>query len=31
VNWSDNWTEEDVADAQRASLSRFEEREREEI
>ena len=31
VNWSNNWTEEDVADAQRASLSRFEEREREEI
>jgi len=30
VDWSDTWTNEDLADAQRASLSRFEEIEREE-
>jgi hypothetical protein len=30
VDWSDTWTEEDLADVQRASLSRFDEREREE-
>lgn len=30
VDWSDAWTNEDLADAQRASLSRFEEIEREE-
>jgi hypothetical protein len=30
VAWSDTWTEEDLADVQRASLSRFDEREREE-
>jgi hypothetical protein len=29
VNWSATWTEEDLADVQRASLSRFDERERE--
>ena len=29
VDWSATWTEEDLADAQRASLSRFDERERE--
>lgn len=28
VNWSATWTEEDLAEVQRASLSRFEERER---
>jgi hypothetical protein len=28
VDWSDTWTEEDLADAQRASLSNFDERER---
>ena len=28
VDWSDTWTEEDFADAQRASLSGFEDRER---
>ena len=31
VDWSDTWTEEDLADARRASLSTFDEREREEI
>jgi hypothetical protein len=30
VDWSDTWTSEDIADAQRASLSRFDETEREE-
>jgi hypothetical protein len=30
VDWSDTWSEEDLADAQRASLSNFDEREREE-
>ena len=30
VDWSDSWTEEDLADARRASLSTFDEREREE-
>jgi len=30
VEWSDTWTEEDIADATRASLSRFDERERED-
>jgi hypothetical protein len=30
VDWSDTWTEEDLVDVQRASLSRFDEREREE-
>lgn len=29
VEWSDTWTEEDLADAQRASLSRFDQMERE--
>ena len=29
VDWSATWTEEDLADAQRASLSSFDERERE--
>ena len=27
VNWSDTWTEEDLADARNASLSRFEDQE----
>jgi len=27
VDWSDTWTEEDLADARRASLSSFDERE----
>ena len=31
VDWSATWTEEDLADAQRASWSRFDEREREEF
>lgn len=30
VDWSDTWTDEDLADARRASLSSFDEREREE-
>jgi len=30
VDWSDTWTEEDLADARRASLSAFDDREREE-
>lgn len=30
VDWSDTWTDEDLADARRASLSTFDEREREE-
>jgi hypothetical protein len=30
VDWSDAWTEEDLADARRASLSAFDDREREE-
>jgi hypothetical protein len=30
VDWSDAWTGEDLADARRASLSSFDEREREE-
>ena len=30
VDWSATWSEEDVADAQRASCARFDEREREE-
>jgi hypothetical protein len=29
VDWSATWTEEDLADARRSSLSRFDERERE--
>ena len=29
VDWSATWSEEDVADAQRASCARFDERERE--
>jgi hypothetical protein len=28
VDWSATWTEEDLADAQRASCARFEERDR---
>jgi hypothetical protein len=31
VDWSDTWTEEDLADVQRASLSRFDRQERWEI
>jgi hypothetical protein len=31
VDWSATWTNEDLADAQRASLSSFDEREREEF
>jgi hypothetical protein len=27
VDWSDTWTEEDLADARNASLSRFDDRE----
>jgi hypothetical protein len=27
VDWSDTWTEEDLADARKASLSRHDERE----
>ena len=30
VDWSDTWTDEDLADARRASLSSFDERESEE-
>jgi hypothetical protein len=30
VEWSDTWTEEDLADARRASLSAFDEWERKE-
>ena len=30
VDWSDTWTDEDLADACRASLSSFDERERED-
>jgi hypothetical protein len=30
VDWSDTWTEEDLADVQRASMSRFDRREHEE-
>jgi hypothetical protein len=30
VDWSDTWTDEDLADAQRAPLSGFDEQEREE-
>jgi hypothetical protein len=30
VDWSATWTEEDIADAQRASCASFEERERDE-
>jgi hypothetical protein len=30
IDWSDTWTKEDLVDAQRASLSRFDEMEREE-
>ena len=29
VEWSDTWTDADVADARRASLARFDESERE--
>jgi hypothetical protein len=29
VEWSDTWTDEDLADARCASLSSFDERERE--
>jgi hypothetical protein len=31
VDWSDTWTEEDLADVQRASLAGFDEREPEEL
>jgi hypothetical protein len=31
IEWSDAWTEEDLADARRSSLSRFEEIEREDV
>ena len=31
VDWSDTWTEEDLADVQRASLARFDEPESEEL
>jgi len=27
LDWSDTWTQEDLADAQRASISSFDERE----
>ena len=27
VDWSDTWTEQDLADAQRVSMSNFDERE----
>ena len=30
VDWSDTWTDEDLADVQRASLAKFDERESEE-
>lgn len=30
VNWADTWSDEDLADARRASLSSFDERERKE-
>ncbi len=30
VNWSDTWTDEDLADARCASLSAFDEREHTE-
>jgi hypothetical protein len=30
LDWSDTWTEEDLADARHASLSSFDERERDE-
>jgi hypothetical protein len=30
VDWSDTWSDEDLADARRASLSSFDERERKE-
>ena len=30
VDWSDTWTDEDLADGRRASLSSFDERESEE-
>jgi len=30
VDWSHTWSDEDLADAQRASLSSFDERERKE-
>ena len=31
VDWSDTWTKEDLADARRASLSSFDQMEREEL
>jgi hypothetical protein len=31
VDWSDTWTKEDLADVQRASLSRFDEMDREAL
>jgi hypothetical protein len=31
VEWSDTWTEEDIADLQRASLANFELRESSEL
>jgi hypothetical protein len=31
VDWSDTWTIEDLVDAQRASLSRFDDIDREEL
>jgi hypothetical protein len=31
VDWSDTWTDEDLADAQRASSSGFDELERERL
>jgi hypothetical protein len=29
IEWSDSWTDEDLADATTAALRRFEDRERE--
>jgi hypothetical protein len=31
VDWSDTWTDEDVADARRASLHNFEKREPDQV
>jgi hypothetical protein len=31
IEWSDTWTDEDAVDAQRASCSRFEETESEQV
>lgn len=30
IQWSDSWTEEDLADATSAAVQRFEDRERED-